>query len=46
MLSSKTGFPPAMLRGEAYQFDAVPKAAPLVRMDRLLISVGYNQGTP
>lgn len=28
------------------QFVAVPRAAPFVRMDKLLISVGYNQGTP
>ena len=28
------------------QFVAVARAAPLVRMARELISVGYNQGTP
>lgn len=28
------------------QLDAVPSAAPYVRIDKLLISVGYNQGTP
>lgn len=28
------------------QFDPVPKAAPYVRMDKLLISVGYSQGIP
>ncbi len=30
----------------SYQLDAVPTAAPLVLIERLLISVGYNQGTP
>jgi regulation of enolase protein 1 (concanavalin A-like superfamily) len=29
-----------------YQFDAVASAEPLARIDRLFISVGYNQGTP
>lgn len=29
-----------------YQLDAVPKAAPLVLIDKLLISVGYSHGTP
>ena len=28
------------------QFEAVPNAAPLVRILRELISVGYSQGTP
>ena len=28
------------------QFDAVPRAAPLVLMLKLLISVGYSHGTP
>jgi hypothetical protein len=29
-----------------YQLDAVPRAAPFVRMDELFISVGYSHGTP
>jgi len=29
-----------------HQLDAVPNAAPLVLIERLLISVGYNHGTP
>ena len=28
------------------QLKAVPRAAPLVRIDRELISVGYSHGTP
>jgi hypothetical protein len=28
------------------QFAAVPRTTPLVRMERELIYVGYNQGTP